>query len=119
MTGFVRGHLEEHIPGIEERVVKLRVVTGCWPAKISIHMVEKQLFFDSNVASLPIFVFFLCRMFSWFNLREVARSLRDLPEGGKMVDGLKFRLHALRLERAVVVNHDIGCTVNNGEAGRG
>ena len=112
MMGFVRGHMEEHIPGIEERVVKLRVVTGCQPAKFSIHMVEEQLFFNSNVASLLIFVFFLCRKFSWFNLREVVKALRDLPEGGEMADGLKFRLRALRLERAVVVNHDISCTVN-------
>jgi hypothetical protein len=112
MTGFVRGHLEEHIPGIEERVVKLWVVMGCQPAKFSIHMVEEQLFFDSNMALLPIFVFFLCRKFSWFNLREVVKAPRDLPEGGEMADGLKFRLRALRLEKAVVVNYDIGCTVD-------
>ena len=53
MTGVHPCHLEEHIPGIEERVVKLWVVTGCRPAKFSTHMVEEQLFFDSNVASLP------------------------------------------------------------------
>jgi hypothetical protein len=103
VNAFIRDHLDEHIPEMEGRV-DLRIVTGCCPKFFLIHLVEKRLFFDSNVASLPIFVFFMCRKFSWHNLREVLIALGDLPEGSDVDvddvdDALKFWLRAMRLEK--------------------
>jgi hypothetical protein len=115
MMEFVRDHLEERVPGIKERGVKLRVVTGCRPSKFSIHVVEEQLFFDSNVALLlPIFVFFLCRIFACYNLTAVVEGLMNLPEGGEVGSDLRFQLRALRLEKTVIISEFVrsGCSMD-------
>jgi hypothetical protein len=98
---------------IRERGVKLRTLTACRPKKFSIHIVEEELFFDSNVASLPIFVFIMCRLFTVDNLMKVVTMLMDLPEGGEVRGELGFRLRALLLGKAIVISDFIGsCQVD-------
>jgi hypothetical protein len=47
----------------------------CWQNKFLIHIVDEELFFDSNVVLLPIFVFVTCHIFMVLNLLDVVTEL--------------------------------------------
>jgi hypothetical protein len=90
MTDFVCSHLEDQIVEIKERGAMLRTVTACRPLKFSIHIVKEELFFDSNVALLPIFVFVMCRVFMVVNLLNVVVALLDIGVGHEVGGEFQF-----------------------------